>query len=103
MITRFWPLSVIQSSPLLPQNYAWELSRFYREVPSQGAYYAAMEVARRTPALEASHLVVIQSVGTPERRAYKDYPNDDEWSRLERTVVCETDDGCMFMLMDALH
>lgn len=99
---RYWPLSVIAQSPLVPSAFVAELRDFCLKMPSQGAFYAAMAVAGHTEPVEAPNLVVIQSIGAPNRRAYVDYPELDEWLNLERATVMENN-GYAFVLMDALH
>lgn len=99
---KYWPMSEIAQSPLLAPGYASELREFYRNKPSEGAFYAAIAVSRHMRPIEAPHLVVIQSVGTTNRRAYTDYPEIGEWLALERAAVMEND-GFTFIMMDALH
>jgi hypothetical protein len=99
---RYWGLSHIVSSPALPPAYAAELRDFYYAPPSRAAYYAALGVCKDLPAVEAPNIVIVESIGAPNRRMFIDYPTLTEWLRLERTAVMEHD-GYTFMLMDALH
>jgi hypothetical protein len=100
---RYWPLSVLVTSPLLPEAYAHEVHQFNHRLPSQGAYLACVDVARHTVPVEAPNLVVIETIGGQGRRMFTSYPTADEWLRLERTTMMENDDGFMFMLMEAVH
>ena len=100
---RYWPLSVIATSPLLPEAYAHEVHQFNHRLPSQGAYLACVDVARRTQAVEAPNLVVIESLGAPACRMFTDYPTDEEWLRLERTTVLENEAGDIMMIMEGIH
>lgn len=102
-MTRYWPLSVLKTSPLMPAQYAWELLRFTTHLPSPGAYYACIEVAKQTPAVPAPGLVVIETVNGTGRFMYTDYPKFEEWARLERVAAVEGMDGFMCMVMDVLH
>jgi hypothetical protein len=99
---KFWPLSVIAANPLVPPAYAQELRDFNYHMPSQGAYWVAVEVASRTQPVQAPNLAVIGVVDGSARRIYLDYPNWDEWFYLERSTVID-DNGYVFILMDALH
>jgi hypothetical protein len=99
---RYWPLTTILNSPLLPTAYALELEQFYHKPLSRNAFHSVMEVAHHTPAIEAPATVLIESDGAPNRLAYTDYPEFYEWMRLERTTVMEHN-GHTFFLTAALH
>ena len=100
---RYWPISALIHSPLMPLPYAIELDRIYSDrPPSSNAYCACIDVARQLPGLETG-LVVIESVDAPMRRAYVERPPYDEWARLQRAGVLQTGAGTMFLTMDALH
>ncbi len=100
---KFWPLSVIAASPLVPPAYAHEVSRIATHLPSEGAFYACIDVARRTEPVNAPGLVIVESIGAPQRRVYTEYPEWDEWFRLERGAVMQAQDGFMFVHFDGLH
>lgn len=100
---RYWPISMIARSSLLPAAYAPEIARFNVAMPSEGAFYACFDVARRTPAIDAPNTVVIETIGAPQRCAYVDFPDTDEWLKLERINVMETKDGYLFVSVAALH
>lgn len=100
---KYWPMTVIIQSPLVPPAYAWELQQFYRKIPSEGAYDAVFDVARKTPPVEAPNTVVVSSVGSPCRRVCLGYPTEAEWLPLERAAVVAGDNGYLYVLMDALH
>lgn len=99
---RYWPLSVIAQSPMLPPVYGPELYRAYYDPRiSQGALVACNQVAGHTRPVETP-LVIIHSVGAPMRRVYTEYPEFDDWLRLERGGFIATDDTFGFVI-DALH
>lgn len=99
---RYYPLSVIAQSPLTPPEFAWELSQVYRTAYlSPDAFRACSYVARDTAPLNTP-LVIIESVNAPMRRAYTDFPDFEDWLRLERGGFVMTDDFFGLMI-DALH
>lgn len=100
---KIWPLSVIRESPLMPAAYAWELARFHSVVPSESAFYACFNVARQTNPVPMQGLVIVESINAPHRFMYTEYPTFDEFVRLERVAAVQGVDGCMCMVMDALH
>ena len=99
---KFWPLSAIAASPLVPPAFAQELRDFNYRMPSEGAYLVACDVARNTQPVQAPNLAVIETLGGTWRRMYTDYPEPAEWLWLERSTVID-DNGYVFILMDALH
>lgn len=99
---RYWPMSVIASSPLLPAPHAAEVSRLPYRAPSQAAYYACFDVAKHTEPTPTGGLAIIESVDAPGRQVYTEYPSWEEWSRLERTGVIEAN-GSFFIFVDAAH
>lgn len=100
---KFWPASVIASSPLVPPGYALEINQLEHRLPSEGAYRAAVDVARRTRPINAPNMVVIETVEGRARRVYTAFPETDEWLRLERGGMIETNEGFMFYMVDGLH
>lgn len=109
MSMRYWPLSVIVTSPLVPEAHLYEISQARTRLPSEKGFYAMMEVARRTPAVAAPNLVFIETI-EPDgsrrgeaRRVFTHYPEADEWLRLERQCVHETSEGFLFVFFDGLH
>lgn len=105
---KYWPMTVLAYSPLLPAAYAPEVQqmtqRYVPGAPSMGAYLACVDVARRTPGIEAPNLAFIEHPGCAmTRRIFLDYPNDEEWLRMERSVLVEDDVGFTFWQLDALH
>lgn len=99
---KYWPLSTLINSPLMPGPYALELNYLYERPLTQRSYNACIDVARHTPGLDTG-LVVIESVDAPMHRAYVERPSCDEWARLERAGVLRSVAGTMFLTMDALH
>ena len=100
---RYWPLSVLRSSPRMPSVFAWELSRFYTHPPSEPAFYACLNVAAETRPVQMQGLVIIESVNAPMRLAYTEYPTWEEWAQLERAFVIEGDNDTRFVMMESLH
>ena len=99
---RYWPLSLIVTSPMMPARFVPELEQITQVGLSRPAYHACFEVAERTQPVEAPNLVIVSHVGTPDRRIYTEYPGLDQWLRLERCGIMERD-GERFIMMDALH
>lgn len=99
----YWPLSLIKDSPLSPPVFAAELNRFYFKTPSEAAFWACLDVASRTTPVSMRGLVVIESVGTPNRYAFTEYPSWDEWERFERAGVIQASDGTLRLMMDGIH
>jgi hypothetical protein len=99
---KMWPISIVAESPQMPAAYAWEVRQIYSRPPSEAAYYACVGVARGTQAIDTG-LVIIESADAPVRRAYLDYPEWDEWLRLERGGVVQAINGDIFVIIDCLH
>lgn len=101
----YWPLSVIAQSPLAQHpGFAHELSRVYATLClSPAAFHACGEIARYTTPLKIAHLAVIESTNAAARHVYTDYPDWEEWSRLERGGVIEASNGMLHVIIDALH
>lgn len=100
---KVWPLSVLKESPLMPPQYAWEVARFYQHLPSEGCFYACLAVARQTPPVEMPGLVAIETVGAPIHFMYTEYPDWEEWSRLERAFAAEASNNDLFLQTCRFH
>jgi hypothetical protein len=100
---RYWPISILAQSSLMPPAYAPEVARFDTALPSEGAFYACFDVARRTAGVDAPNTAVIETVNAPERCVYVGFPDAAEWLGLERISVMETKSGHMFIMVAALH
>lgn len=101
---KYWPLSAIKESPLMPPAFAWELCRVYQTCSlTQEAFNACGSVASYTAPQDTPNLAIVQSIGAPARRVYVGHPECDEWLRLERGGVIEGDDGLLHVIIDALH
>lgn len=100
---RYWPLSVIANSPLMPPAYAWEIQRFYYQMPSEGAFHACMEVVKHTGHVAMPGLTVIESINAPNRFVFTEYPTWEEWSRFERAGAIECDNGQICVMIDGMH
>lgn len=99
---RYWPLSTIAASPLMPAWYVPELCRAYDHPGlSEGAMVACNQVAGQTRPVETP-LIIVHSVGAPLRRVYLEYPDFESWARLERGGFVATEDTFGFVI-DALH
>lgn len=101
-----WPLSAITTSHLMPWRFAPD---FYRVQVQHGdfmppaAVQACGDVALQTIPVDMPNLGIVDSEGSPPRRIYFDYPNFDEWMKLERECVVQGDSGMLFLIIDALH
>ena len=99
---RYWPLSEIATSPLLPPEYVAELCRARNTGSmSNGAILACYQTATQIATVQ-SPLVIIESIGAPWRRVYTEYPEFEAWLALERAGFVETQDNFVFVI-DALH
>lgn len=99
---RYWPLSLLASSPLMPGLYALEIEQVCSRSPSEAAFYSCFEVARHTEPTPTGGLAIIESEGAPARQVYTEYPSWDAWSRLERAAVIAAN-GHFFIIIDGLH
>jgi hypothetical protein len=101
---RYWPMSVICNSPLLPPVYIHELHNIIqRQQVSPEGFNAALEVASRTPHMDMPDLAVVESVDRPITQVFKEYPTDEEWERLERCGIFQATDGRYFVHIHARH
>lgn len=100
---KYWQMSTIAASPLLPPVYAVEVNHIYRRALSQGAINACCHIACQTEPYDTPALAIIESIGAPPRRVYTGYPECDEWLRLERGGVILGDDCIPHIVVDALH
>ena len=99
---KYWPLWFATQSQSLPAPYRLELQNFYRQAPSEPAFYAIMAAAQEMPAVDAPNLSIVVGEDSPSRRVFARYPDVSEWLRLERT--CVMDDGEQtFIHVEALH
>ncbi len=101
-MTKYWPMSVITHSPLMPASHTWELEQIYSRPLSNAAYNAVFPIVRQTAPIE-SGLVIIESIEAPARRVYTEYPVFEDWLRLERGGIIEANDGGLCIILDALH
>jgi hypothetical protein len=69
---------------------------------SRGALNACGVAVQRIAPIETSNLVTVNTIGTPARRTYLDYPEWEEWRDLERAGVVD-ENGMVFFMVDALH
>lgn len=103
---KFWPMSVIASSPMMPwhhQSELYEVQHRNRTVMTLDAVQACGGVAMSTQGIDAPNLGIIESIGANTKRFFNDYPLEDEWLRLERVIVLEDDAGRHFIILDVLH
>jgi len=104
MTIRYWPMSVICSSPLLPPMYIHELFNIVRrQQVSEGGFNAALEVASRTSHMDMPDLAIIESADRPITQVFKEYPTPEEFGRLERCGVFQAADGRYFVHIHARH
>ena len=102
---RYWPFSVIETSPLFPFSLTGELYAFrYRNgKPSTALLHACGAVAASTPHVDAPAIDFVQASEVNYSQIYKDYPTFAEWMRLERSGVYQTDEGLIFVHVNTLH
>jgi len=100
---RFWPISVIATSPMLPLAYRPEIDNICNALPGRGAFYACIDVAMHTQAVEAPTLHLVRNIGSQTRRLYIGYPDTEAWLRLERACVMQDDSGETSVFIDALN
>lgn len=101
---KYWPLhAVADAMALAGSPYAKEAARIYASAPSEPAFYAIMDMATRMPAVDAPNLVLIETEGAPNVRAFTAFPGSTEWLRLERCAVMQDSDGLLFVHMDVVH
>lgn len=100
---KYWPMSVVRSSPLMPAYFQPELDAAPRTLfMSHLAATACGHVADNTPCREMPNLVIIETLGKPARQAFIDYPTDAEWQSIERFAVIQNTVQ-QFLIIDALH
>lgn len=101
---RYWPLSVIASSPMLHYSQRWELELMCaaREHPlTQATLYTCSRVVEQTPAGPPG-LVLVHTVGAISRCAYLEPPSPADFARLERAgFICTND--TFGLVIDTLH
>lgn len=104
---RYWPLSLLRTSPLLPHACAPELDNLYYTVKmSPFTLNACGMVVQNTKALTASNMIAMEGdKSTTPKLIYVTRPTEAEWKRLERGVVVEINNrGCDWIfLVDSLH
>lgn len=102
---KYWPVSVIKSSPLMPAALVHEFRDFYNTPLSEAAFQACAHVAAGTQPQEHPNLYIIDSDGAPYRQIYLNHPSEDEFARLERGGVIPwgLDGEDFMMIIDALH
>lgn len=104
---RYWPLSVIRTSPLLPGDCAAELDSIYRAMAiTERTFQACGFVVQRTEALTAAGLVVMEGDATTTLKlAYMSRPTQEQWERLERACIVPGPDSPnhFIFLVDPLH
>jgi hypothetical protein len=100
---RYWPTSVIAQNPALHPAAVVELltvTNAMRLTPHTMA--ACCEVAGRTPSRD-TNLFFIETRGCSFRRMYLDYPDFEDWFRLERGGFVDTEIAGFGYVLDALH
>lgn len=101
---RYWPMyAVADAMAAAGSPYAAEIRQTCYKIPSEPAFYAALDMALQLPAVDAPNLVIIETEGTSNVRAFTARPGATEWLRLERAAVMQADDGFVFAMMDRLH
>lgn len=101
---RYWPMSVIRTSPLLPGDCAAELHFIFAKLMSTRTLQACEHVANQTQSVNADGLVVME--GDPEvpyKLVYTQRPTQEQWERLERTVIIDAPGNALVFFMDPLQ
>lgn len=100
---RYWPTSVVMHNPTLHPFAVVELKAVGPNKPlSYHAMAACCDVASRTPTPD-TNLFLIETPGIGFRRMYLDYPDFEDWLRLERGGFVYTEIAGFGYVMDALH
>jgi hypothetical protein len=100
---RYWPTSVIAQNPTLHPLAVVELMAAGPNKPlSMHAMAACCDVAGHTPTQD-TNLFLIETVGCSFRRMYLDYPDFEDWFRLERGGFVDTEIAGFGYVLDALH
>lgn len=92
---RYWQTS------LFPFAIA-ELSALPGKALSPRVMSARCDVASRTPVPD-TNLFLIETQGCSFRRVYLDYPEFEDWFRLERGGFVDTEIAGFGYVLDALH
>lgn len=100
---RYWPLSTLAASPVMPSWFLPELLYGPDHMITPAAAHACGHIAMSTPAVVAPKLCMVENEGSYFRRLYTDYPNIEEWLRLERRCVVQFKDGQLMLFCDGLH
>ena len=96
---RYWPMSVILTSPLMPQYAAWEIQRYAAggPLPSQHVVNAMCGVTGSVKPVEMPNMVHVHTERGPQdfrmHYTYLRYPSFEEWRALERGGAGEDDVG----------
>ena len=99
---RYWPLSVIRTSPLLPGDCAAELDSFCEKRKLSPRACGACEfVIRKTRAVRSDNLVMARS--NVVKFIYLARPTQEQWNRLERISFVTDPDGSIFITVEPLH
>lgn len=88
---RYWPMSVIRTSPLLPGDCAAELGKLYSTLEmTPRAFSACGFVVERTKPMNQDGLVVMEGDETVmPKLVYMKRPTVEQWTRLERAAFIQ--------------
>lgn len=104
---RYWPLSVIRMSPLLPGDCAAELDALYTAHKlSHRAFGACGFVASKTKPIMTGNMVVMEGDETVlPKVVYVGRPTVEQWGRFERAIVVKGPAGPdhYVFVMEMLH
>ena len=104
---KFWPMSTLAQSPLMPFGYAGEFYALFERRAhglSTGCVQAVAHVATQTPPHDMPNMVLVQAADTPAYRIFLDIPTPVEWHMLERAgVTFEDGDELMNLVIAPLH
>lgn len=100
---RYWQTSLFTSNPTLHPLAVRELAAVGRGKPiSPYTMATCCEIASRTPTPD-TNLFLIETQGCSFRRMYLNYPDFDDWFRLERGGFVDTEIAGFGYVLDALH
>lgn len=102
---RYWHLSTIVSSPILPAAFLPEVEALYSTNSlSMQAVRACADVAWHTAPMNMP-IAVLETVGSPHsHRVFHRYPDFEEWFALERgCMVYNPLSNTLHVIVDALH
>jgi hypothetical protein len=101
---RYWPLSTVRTSPLLPGDVASEVTVIYRTLRlTPRAFDACDEVSDLTPHVQMDGLILAKDEYSFPRYMYLRRPPVEQWKRLERGCILQDFKNEKFVIVVGLH